>query len=379
MISFTLLFASSAYLFFVIFQFRDIFTAPFNHKIYEKQYNESQWVIPHSKKPISDETLYSYAGYRYIEGLNPILLNPETPPLGKYLIGLSIKFFNNQRVISLSFALLSLAVLFYLVYTSTASHIQASFAVLLTSTHSLFIDQIIHSPQLDIFQLFFLLILILFFTIYGRTRRFIYLILTGISFGAFVSIKFFLMYYAIVNASFMLFYLLKKERIKKAFLEFCVINLGVFFIYTLTYFQYFILGGTIRSFLGVQKWIALFYYASTIPTVKLIGNYLSLIFFNRWRFWTADFPVIKYQYWSIFWPIIFVLGITSAYKLLKDKKGQRNNLVLLLLSFLIVYNIFLFITPIYPRYLLLLFVPFNILIAIYFGQFFHRKLRNFKF
>src|SRR3990167_3285667 len=54
---------------------------------WEKRYLESQWVNPMSKHPIGDHGLYTWAGWAYVHGENPILINGETPPLGKYFIG----------------------------------------------------------------------------------------------------------------------------------------------------------------------------------------------------------------------------------------------------------------------------------------------------
>lgn len=370
-----LLFLSLFYLFFVLIRVKHLYTIPFDSKLFEKKYYQSQWAIPNSKKPISDEELYAYAGYRYITGLNPVLNSPEVPPLGKYLIGFSILLFSNQRVVTLLFAILSLFLLFYLVYSFSSSLLAGSLAVFLTSTHALFVDQILHSPQIDVFQLFFFLLFAFSIVKYFKTRRLIYLSLTGISLGAFASIKFFLLYYALGNAVFVMFYLLKKEKLKKALLEIVIINFFAIVTYTFTYLQYFLLGGNLRGFLGVQKWIVLFYRESTIPVTKLFGNYLSLIFFNRWRFWTEGLPITHYQYWNLFWPILFIVGLFSLCMIVKEKLIRKDPLVLFLSSFILIYNVFLFFTPIFPRYLLLLYVSLNIFTAVYFARIFERKLK----
>src|SRR3989344_5051910 len=61
---------------------------------------------------IPDETLYSFNGGALVQGTSPILVNPEIPPVGKYLIGLSILFFNNEHIIILFSAVISLIMLF---------------------------------------------------------------------------------------------------------------------------------------------------------------------------------------------------------------------------------------------------------------------------
>ncbi|OGK23440.1 hypothetical protein A3A46_03265 [Candidatus Roizmanbacteria bacterium RIFCSPLOWO2_01_FULL_37_13] len=371
-----LLIFSFLYLFFVILQNRELYLEKFDPKLYEKKYNQSQWVVPNSKNVISDEDLFTYVGYRYVKGLNPILINPETAHLGKYLIGLSILLFNNQRVMSLAVAFLSLFVISHIVYFSTKSYFALSIAVFLTVVNTSFTDQLIHAPQLDIYQLLFFLLFIIFFLIYKKVGFKLFLFSAGLSLGYFISTKFFLVGFIIMNIMLLAYYFFSKTGIKKIFIELAVLNLISLSTYVFTYIGYFILGGTFRGFLGVQKYIFVFYESSKIEISKLLGSYLHLIFFNNWRYWTDGYPIIHYQYWSILWPVVFILGLLSAFKLLLDKKARKDDLTVLLTSFLIVYNLFLFITPIYPRYLLLLFVPLNILVAVYFGRILERVIPN---
>lgn len=363
-----LLITSFVYFAFIIFKSKELFLVKFNPSKFEKMYHQSQWIISGSKNLISDETLYAYTGYRYMKGHDPTLLNAEMPPLGKYLIALSILVFNNQNIVILGAAILSLFIIFLVIYLSTHSHIAASGAVFLTTVNSSFTEQLKHMPQLDIFQLLFFLLFLLFFVYFESNKKLFFLIISGVFFGCFISIKFFLPYFLILNLSVLLFYLMKKTKFSKILSDLLILNAIVILTYTVIYAQYFILGGTLRKFLGVQKWIMLFYFQSKIDMTKLIGNYLNLIFFNKWKFWFGTYSTYPYKYWNILWPITFVLGLFSTYKLVKSNIKQSKNLVFILLCFLVVYNAFLFITPIYPRYLLLLFVSLNILIGIYFGK-----------
>ena len=360
----------------VVYRNKNLYTTKFDPSIFEKKYNQSQWVIPNSKNVISDEDLFTYVGYRYIKGLNPILINPETAHLGKYLIGLSIILFKNQRIMSLIVGFLSLLVLSHIVYYSTKSLIASSIAIFLTSINSLFSDQLIHAPQLDIFQLLFLLLFMIFFLFYKKTGIKLFLLSAGLSLGYFISSKFFLVSFIIMNLVLFIYYFIRKIDFKKIFVELAVLNIVSLLTYVFTYVAYFLYGGTFRGFLGVQKYIFIFYKSSRIEISKLLGSYLNLIFFNNWRYWTDGYPIIHYQYWSILWPVVFILGLISAIKFMKDKKARKDDLTVLLTSFLIVYNLFLFVTPIYPRYLLLLFVPLNIIIAIYFGKMLERVIPN---
>lgn len=376
-ISLLLIIASLSNIFYQLYKNKQLYTKKFDPNLYEKKFNRSQWVIPQSKNQISDEDLYAYSGYKYIKGLNPILNSPEVPPLGKYLVGTSILIFGNQRIFSIIFASLCLMVIAHLVFETTKSLFASSIAIFLTSIHSLFIDQVIHAPQMDIFQLFFLLLFFTFFFLYRKTSRIILLLLSGLVMGYFISTKIFFLSFAIMNAFILIFQIFNRDKPKKIIFNLAVLDLVSLFTYIMTYSVYFIRGGNLRSFLGVQKWIFLFYKSSSIQASKLLGSYLGLTFFNRWRYWTEGYPIIKYQYWNLLWPIIFILGTISLIKLLLNKSDKQGKIFInLITGFLLIYNIFLFISPIYPRYLLLLFIPLNMLIAIYFGKIFENRFNE---
>ncbi len=90
--SFLLLCISFFHIFFIAKNNFYKFTEKFDPKKYENKYNKSQYVISQSKNPISDAELYTYAGYQYIKGKNPLYLNAEHLTLGKYLIGFNYFF-----------------------------------------------------------------------------------------------------------------------------------------------------------------------------------------------------------------------------------------------------------------------------------------------
>src|SRR6185369_2316729 len=72
------------------------------HRYLDSQYANKHpiWIV--------DEVGFAYAGGALITGENPILVIPDAPPLGKYLIGLSAVIFNNEHVIVAIFGVLSL-------------------------------------------------------------------------------------------------------------------------------------------------------------------------------------------------------------------------------------------------------------------------------
>src|SRR3989344_1052163 len=342
---------------------RSIFLQKFNPAKYEEKFLESQWRVPESKNVISDEDLYSYAAYKYIHGENPILINSETPHLGKYLIGLSILIFNNQRIFSIIIALLTLGVIYKLILMQTKSSLLSSLGVLLTALNTTFIDQIIHSPQLDIYQLFFFLLMAYFLIQYITHKNNHSLLLSAFFYGCTLSTKFFFQSYLLITL-FMIIFFAKQYGKKFCWIKpFIIFNAIALVIYTLSHFSYFLHGGDIRGFLGMQKWIILLYKSTSINLLKVAGGYLGLIFLNSYRFWSEGYPLVSYQYWSLFWPITFVLGMILA--IVNFVSKNKHIVSLFFSSWVIIYAFFLLIVPIYPRYLLLLFVPQIILIVLY--------------
>lgn len=326
----------------------------------EKRKNEILKEI--SNKGISDAQLYSYVGYEYIRGINPTLLNPEHPPLGKYIIGLSILLFHNEHTILLICGLITLITIYSIIIIATNNQLSASIGVFLTSTHSLFTDQLIHGPQLELLQLMFLLGIILFFLLFEKSRSSWFLILIGLNLGFLFSIKTFSTYFPLFLVwSFTITVYSKNFKIP----QWIFLQLAGVIVFISTYVRFFILGGSLRQFMGVQKYIILFYKQSGIKIVDFAGNYLRLIFTGSWKFWSEHAPTSHYREWSITWPCLFVIFLIILFYLYRKKHEKVLFVEKIIIAFVVFYNVFLFVIPMFPRYLLLLFVPIIMLISIY--------------
>lgn len=301
-------------------------------------------------KGVSDSFLYSYVGYRYVTGTAPQLLNPEHPPLAKYLIGLSILYLHNENCILILVGFLTLILVGILTYLMSHSIVRTGCAVLLTSTSTLFIDQLIHGPQLELFQLFFFLCLVLTLTLAQQSsHKFSFTILSGIFYGCMLATKT-VFPFLLLTTVWLLF--MGKWNIKYR-ATIWVIGVTVF---TFSYLAYFMQGGTVRGFLGVQKYIVVFYQNAHIPLSEFIGNYLRLIFTGYWKFWDTMRSVSRYSEWNVSWPLLFVLGMTAVFR----KRTKMAGLAI----FIILYNGFLLVTPMFPRYLVLLYVPMFIVMCV---------------
>ena len=301
-------------------------------------------------KGVSDSFLYSYVGYKYAHGANPSLLNPEHPPLAKYLIGCSIRFFGNEHMMGIGVAFLSLLLIGIISYQLSRSIMTASISLFAASLFPLFTDQIIHGPQLELYQLFFFLLVLHFLLMWIKKKKMIFCICAGVFFGMLLSTKtvvpFFLLFGAWLTFSFW-------KQWKTLII---IIGIGTL-IFIATYYQFFLLGGALRSFLGLQKYIVTYYGNAHIPLLEFAGNYLRLIYTGSWKFWDSSRTISHYSEWNLLWPLIFSWGMWQL-----RSRWNKNNGYRMLIIFIILYNLFVFITPIFPRYLLLLFVPLVILL-----------------
>ena len=84
-----------AYLGLVTYTNRALLFSTFDEAYWKNKYEQSQWKLPLSVRTIGDDGLYLYVGYRLVHGNDPTSSNAEMPPLGKYLIGISIVLFGN--------------------------------------------------------------------------------------------------------------------------------------------------------------------------------------------------------------------------------------------------------------------------------------------
>jgi len=310
----------------------------------------SQIIKAIQDKGVSDSFLYSYVGYKYVNGANPSLLNPEHPPLAKFLIGYSIKTFGNEHTLGIGIAFVTLLLVGIISFQIQRSLLLASIALFLTAIFPLFMDQVIHGPQLELYQLFFFLLVVHMLLMGFKKKKVQFYIGAGIFYGFLLSTKTLLPFLCLLSG-WLVVSLWKKWKELAILFAFAALS------FLLTYMAFFMQGGTLRSFLGLQKYIVVYYGNAHIPLLEFAGNYLRLIFTGSWKFWDSARSVSAYSEWNILWPIFYGGGIVRLVQLWKKNKNTH-----MLIYFIILYNLFVFIVPVFPRYLLLLFVPLLILL-----------------
>lgn len=336
----------SLQLLFRVYQYRDNYLLRFDAEYWKQRYLNSQWVVPNSRQSIGDDGLYAHAGWEYIHGSDPSLLNAETPPFGKYMIGLSEVIFGNQNIFALLSGLLVLAGLFILNKIIFKDTILALIPVMLLSSDVLFFSQL-RAPFLDTLYLG----LLIFTFIFVLKEKFLLAnIFLGLMAATKSSASIFLLVPALVIAY--LFYMKDYRQIKK-FLFLLPVSVLVFL---LTYTRYFLLGHSFREFLGLQKWIFTFYETGAKGNP---GAAWQILLSGKWPTWWGQ--VEQVSEWNILWPLSLIAVVYYLFQVLPKRRFYKSTL---LGFWIIAYLIFLSFIPVWPRYLLLI-LPFMYILAVW--------------
>lgn len=350
------------------------FTTTHTKNELESMYNNSQYVVSGSKKPISDAVFYAHASYEYILGSNPILINAEHPPIGKYLIGISQLLTGHWKTAGVIFAigtyLLAATIIFQKTKSVFAIFIFTFFYV--TDTNVRY--QIAGGPLLDIIQLFFLIAFTISFEKATVAKnKFVGIVVSGILLGMLASSK---MYFPTILVA--LAYSLQNlvQGYKKLNIVFVnlisIILIGVV-VYIASYGAYFgIHDGTLVGFIKAQLYTIHYWTDNAVNDIKIFGAFIPLVFLNRYYVWWGKEPVISYEDWTLMWPISYALILLSIIYVMVSLRSNfsklmthRNPDLMLRLSVLVVVlSVYFLNIPISPRYLILLFVPGYMLIAL---------------
>ncbi len=337
------------------------FSEKYDVSYWKDRFEHSQWQLPLSKRIIGDDGIFSYVGYRLVQGDDPSKNNPETAPVGKYLIGISIALFNNPIYYSLFFGLLSLVTFFFIAKKLLKDITLAIFVTTILLLDPLFFTQFWKS-WVDIAQLFFLLLNVLFLILLNerKNNRFLFSLISGLSLGLFLQTKLPILFPLIYILESIIF--LKNKLLK----EYSFYFFGIIFGTILPYFQYFILGHSLLDFIKLEKYILSFYTKSQLSTN--FGSILGVLLFGKFQSLNQT-GFVKILEWWIFWPLSFVVSVFTFLKLSKEK----NNFVLKGIGVFIILSLVIFsIIPSYPRYLLLV-IPF---IYLFLGYFVKKYIKN---
>src|ERR1035437_2626340 len=331
------------------------FQTTYDHPAMEARFLASQYG-PHWAFPtvvLSDGDLYAYAGWLYVHGADSSVIHDAHPPLGKYLVGLSILATGNQFIGSLAFGVLGLALFGYLALRLTNSVIASAIATALLSVDQTYWE-LSRDSLLDIYLFFFVCSGLLMFLLAIRRDRLRWWIALGIVLGLGLAIKYFARYPAVAMA------LIVWQRRNPALTRRALVALPVMVgTYVLSFAAFFANGKGLLDFVFEQRSML-----SVLGHTNLLIKYPPLMI---WPYWLLDryliwWPPYGFQsadYWSAMWPVTAALAAFELWIVVR-RDGPGNLVAGLWLGCNV---LFLSVGAVFPRYMLLIVAPTYILAA----------------
>lgn len=278
---------------------KGLFQEEFNPTIHQKLYSQSQYVMENPKSIIPDEIVYAHSAWEYLHGVDPIMLNAEQPPLGKYLIGLSELWFNNSRFTGPIFNFLTLIAMYLLANIILKSRLLSSIIVLIFSFEKLFIAQVRYSPTLDNIQVTFILFSLYFFIKAVLKKKTPYMSLVFL--GLVISTKFWITG-VVLYLTYLTFLVFSKNR--KKIYNFLVFSPIIGIVNMVSYLPSFIFHDlSLRRYIGLQKYIYMWHSGKLQP--DLFAPF-DLLLFNKWHHIGTIIPSVD---WQITWPVITLVSL----------------------------------------------------------------------
>lgn len=334
-----------------IYTNRSVYLSTYDIEYWSREFSVSQVVMGgRAEHFLSDSQLYAIVGYKYVSGEDPTKVHPEVPPLGKLLVGLSIKIFGNENMGNLVLGMIVLWIIYLIGMQIFSDSSWSLFTVLLVSLDTQFRHSLIDS-NIDVPQLLFISIS-LFFAIKAHKKP-QYFYLASLSLGLMMATKFY------ANGLVLLFAILFTLLIEgdfKIFISFIYSLPMILLGYAIPYLKTFTNGMDLVSFIKFQRWLTSWWAGNArVP----IGGILLIIATGWWRTWWTGSLYVKVEQWNILWPVSILIALCSVFFM---KKGQ-NYASYILWSWCAVYLVFASLTSAFPRYLIAISPFANLLVA----------------
>jgi len=271
--------------------------------------------IPSESKVITDEDLYAWAGWVYVHEGQLATVNPDHPPLAKYLIGLGITLFGDRMYMSLIFGF-GLAIIIYLL--GCRAGLPPKIAI--TASIILILDRLFvrlaTTSLLDIFVTFFIYSATLVFLIsLKRAGMFVlYGFVAGLAMACKWSALFFLLPLSIVG--------FVKTR-SKWLLVGLLLFLGT---YLASYTPLFLQGGTLDDFIKVQIFIL-----ENQQEYRLILRFIPQLQLNFLTGYSINYNILDQfglfrvvpEHNPLTWPLMFGSAVLGIVYFFKDRNFAR--------------------------------------------------------
>lgn len=275
-----------------------------------ESYVTSNYVLGDRGHKMSDEEVYTYAGYVYVTGESPMSVNFEHPPFIKYLYGVSTTYLGNPNIIVAIFVLVEALCIIYLAKELYVDKRLVVIATLLFLSNSL-VYWYFSKALLDIPLTGMMLLVVVLYTKYMKKPSFPSALLFGVISGLYLCSK-----YAFPLSVGLFGVLLLTMLVKHGKIWHVVAAIGMAGIsYISLYFAFFLKGNTIIDFIKFEVWRLNWYMGKTDGPKALI---LQTIFFGKHRAWWAyDGSMVTYPNYTILWPITCVVFLVSLFKKMK--------------------------------------------------------------
>ena len=139
----------------MVFFRQSAFLKTYDAEYWKDRMEHSQWVLPVSRRTVGDDGIYAYGGYLLMQGKSIEDTYTNKPPVGIYLIGLSIILFHNPNYFAFISGILTLLIFYLLLKQFLKESDLAVFGVALLAMNPMFLSQL-SIPLLDVLQMMFL-------------------------------------------------------------------------------------------------------------------------------------------------------------------------------------------------------------------------------
>jgi len=274
------------------------------YKEYKKLYYSSQYVQKKNPVIITDEVFEAFAGGAFLKGLNPILIVHDHPPLGRYVVSLSIPLFNNPHTIILPLLALS-AFGFFLLSRAVIKHtLLALIPLVVFLNEPLFYSKLIFTPLPEPIQLPFIVFSLVFFIKGISTKHYTkWFICTSLMLGGVISTRYFVLGATLV-AAMMIFFALRREFGRRLITFLLTLPLSLV-VLLLSYTRTILDGASVVEIFRIQKYIFAYHQSKFIE----VFSFWDLLFFNRWHTWWGNREISSDPQWHILWPLSMMLTI----------------------------------------------------------------------
>lgn len=304
-----------------------LYTTPTDVASATADFSVSQYILGDARqKTVSDEVVYIATADTYFKGADPTTLNFEHPPLGKYLLGLSLALFGNALWVN---GLAFFATLVAIGITLKNWQLPVPFVFLgmaLFSLSGAFVPHQFSNVMLDgLYIAWYTIFLALFFWPKENWVKYFWL---GIITGCLVSTKYSIPLVALLVGVPLL---LNFFRRKMTLIQLGLVGSLAAVVYLASYSMYFLAGHTLIDWLRFEWYRLHWWFGERTMPSWLIVDSLFRGSYPAWFQANPDERVVMGG-WTPLYPLEFVLSLMSGMWLYLKNHRRHENGILLLVS-----------------------------------------------